>query len=59
MVKALAAENGVLHAWPNKSAPPELQPSRSWPKGAQGSGTWGTIALAVGLGLTCAVAPTG
>lgn len=49
MIKALAAVGGTLHAWPNKSAPLELQPSRSWPKGAAGSGTWGTIALAVGL----------
>jgi hypothetical protein len=51
MVKALAAAGGVLHAWPNKSAPDGLMPAKSWPKGAAGSGTWGTIALAVGLGV--------
>jgi hypothetical protein len=57
MVKALAAESGILHAWPNKPAPDGLTPARSWPKGADGSGTWGTIALAVGLGLEVVVHP--
>ena len=57
MVKALAAAGGVLHGWPNKPAPPALNPSRSWPQGAQGSGTWGAIALAVGLGLEVVLHP--
>jgi hypothetical protein len=57
MVRALAAEGGVLHAWPNKPAPEGLTPARSWPKGAEGSGTWGTIALAVGLGLEVVLHP--
>lgn len=57
MIKALAAVDGTLHAWPNKSAPSELQPSRSWPKGAAGSGTWGTIAQAVGLGCPVVLHP--
>ncbi|MGB7414836.1 MAG: hypothetical protein WA902_11570 [Thermosynechococcaceae cyanobacterium] len=52
MVKALAAVGGTLHAWPNKPAPAKLEPSRSWPTGAAGSGTWGTVALAVGLDLS-------
>lgn len=57
MVKALAIESGTLHAWPNKPAPDKLKPSRSWPTGAAGSGTWGTIALAVGLGLPIELHP--
>ncbi|NJO85299.1 MAG: hypothetical protein HC818_00040 [Synechococcaceae cyanobacterium RM1_1_27] len=50
LVKALAAAGGTLHAWPNKPCPPELKPGKSWGK-ASGSGTWGTVALAVGLGV--------
>ena len=57
MVKDLASAGGTLHAWPNKQAPEKLRPARSWPKNAQGSGTWGTIALAVGLGLTVVLHP--
>jgi hypothetical protein len=50
MVKAIGAQNGTLHAWANKPAPEGLKPSKTW-KSASGSGTWGTIALAVGLGI--------
>jgi hypothetical protein len=50
LVKALAAKGGTLHAWANKLAPVGLKPSRCW-KCASGSGTWGTMALAVGLGV--------
>jgi hypothetical protein len=57
MVKALAATGGTLHAWPNKPAPAKLKPAKSWPAGAEGSGTWGTIALAVGLGLRVELHP--
>lgn len=57
MIKSLAAEGGTLHAWPNKNAPETLRPAKSWPKGAQGSGTWGTIALAVGLGIPVIIHP--
>lgn len=57
MVKALANMCGTLHAWPNKPVPLKLRPSRSWPTGAAGSGTWGTIALAVGLGLPIELHP--
>jgi hypothetical protein len=57
MVKALALAGGTLHAWPNKPASGKLKPSRGWPTGAAGSGTWGTIALAVGLGLPVKLHP--
>ncbi|ABW26374.1 hypothetical protein [Acaryochloris marina] len=57
MIKALATAVGTLHAWPNKPAPHQLIPSRSWPTGAAGSGTWGTIALAVGLGIPVKLHP--
>ncbi len=48
LVKDLAAKNGTLHAWANKPAPDGLKPCKTW-KSASGSGTWGTVALAVGL----------
>jgi hypothetical protein len=57
MVKALAANGGILHAWPNKACPPDLCPSRRWPKSANGCGTWGTIGLAVGLGVPVVLHP--
>jgi hypothetical protein len=57
MVQALAADGGTLHAWPNKPVPLGLKPSSNWPKGAGGSGTWGTIALAVGLGVPVVLHP--
>jgi hypothetical protein len=50
MVKAIAAAGGTLHAWANKPAPKGLKPAKNW-KGANGSGTWGTVALACGLGV--------
>jgi hypothetical protein len=50
LVKALAENNGTLIAFANKSCPEGLKPSRCW-KCASGSGTWGTVALAVGFGV--------
>lgn len=49
-VRALAAEGGVLVAFPGRAAPSGLRPCRSWPWGV-GSGSWGSVALAVGLGV--------
>jgi hypothetical protein len=57
MVRAALAAGATLHAWPNKPCPLGLKPSKSWPRGAEGSGTWGTIALAVGLGLRVQLHP--
>lgn len=54
---ARAAGCTVLHAWPNKPAPLGLKPAKSWPNGANGSGTWGTIAMAVGLGMRVELHP--
>lgn len=56
MIKALAATGGTLHAWVNKPAPDGLKPGKSWGKAA-GSGTWGTVALAVGHGLKIELHP--
>ncbi len=56
MIKALAATGGTLHAWINKPAPEGLKPGKTWRK-AQGSGTWGTVALAVGHGLKVELHP--
>jgi hypothetical protein len=50
MIKELAATGGTLHAWVNKPCPAGLKPGRSWGKAA-GSGTWGTVAIAVGYGM--------
>jgi hypothetical protein len=47
----------TLHAWPNKPCPRALTPAKSWPANAAGSGTWGTIALAVGLGMPLVLHP--
>lgn len=57
MIKALAATGGTLHAWPAQPVPLDLKPCRNWPNGAGGSGTWGTIALAVGLGVPVELHP--
>jgi hypothetical protein len=51
MVMALAESNGTLHAWASAPPPEGLKPCKKW-KNAQGSGTWGTVALAAGLGVT-------
>ena len=56
MIKALALAGGTLHAWVNKPAPYGLKPGKSWGR-AQGSGTWGTVALAVGHGLQVELHP--
>ncbi len=56
MIKALAITGGTLHAWVNKPAPDGLKPGKSWGR-AQGSGTWGTVALAVGHGLEVVLHP--
>jgi hypothetical protein len=50
MVRAIAIEGGVLHAFLNKPCPDGVKPCKKW-QSAKGSGTWGTIALAVGLGV--------
>jgi hypothetical protein len=50
LVKKLAENHGTLHAWANKLPPDGLKPGKTW-KSASGSGTWGTVALAVGLGV--------
>jgi hypothetical protein len=50
LVKFLHENDGCLFALPMKACPNGLFPCTQW-KSAKGSGTWGTIALAVGLGL--------
>ena len=50
LVQALAESGGTLHAWASTPAPEGLKPCKRW-KNAQGSGTWGTVALAVGMGV--------
>ena len=57
MIREMKQTEAVLHAWPNKPAPPNLQPAKTWPKHCEGSGTWGTIALAIGLGLRVELHP--
>jgi hypothetical protein len=50
MVEHIETLNGGLIAFPMKECPSMVEPCRAW-KYAGGSGTWGTIALAVGLGV--------
>ena len=53
MVESIAAARGVLVAFPSSSLPhPSVVPCKSW-RSARGSGTWGSVALAVGLGSGC------
>jgi hypothetical protein len=54
MVEAIAACGGTLYAWINKPCPDGVKPCKKW-MSAKGSGTWGTIALAVGLGVPVVV----
>jgi hypothetical protein len=46
MVDALAKENGILHAFPNKPCPAGVTVN-SW----AGSGTWGTVRYAIAKGV--------
>jgi hypothetical protein len=46
MVDALAKENGILHAFPNKPCPGGITVN-SW----AGSGTWGTVRYAIAKGV--------
>ena len=50
LVQFIHANNGCLIAFPMKACPDGIVPCQTW-RSAKGSGTWGTIALAVGLGL--------
>jgi hypothetical protein len=53
-VRSLSARGGVLFSFPSGACPVGLVPSSSW-RSAGGSGSWGSLALAVGLGLPCFV----
>lgn len=55
MVDAIAAVGGELHAWPNKSCPDGVKPSSTF--NGKGSGTWGTIAYAIGRGVPVVLHP--
>lgn len=54
LVGCLIINNGILIAFPNAACPSGVEPCQRW-RSAKGSGTWGTIALAVGRGLTTIV----
>ena len=53
-VRALAAAGGVLFSFPTGACPVGLRPSPRWAS-ASGSGSWGTLSVAVGLGVPCFV----
>jgi hypothetical protein len=53
LVHWVASQSGLLVAFPQGSAPVQLSPSVSF-RGF-GSGTWGSVALALGLGLAVLV----
>jgi hypothetical protein len=50
MVRATHEAGGCLVAFPMKGCPDIVEPCTTW-KYCAGSGTWGTIALAAGLGV--------
>jgi hypothetical protein len=54
MVADIHAAGGCLIAVPMKPCPPKVKPCTTW-RSSAGSGTWGTIALAAGLGVPTAV----
>lgn len=59
MVKWVAKEGGAMVGFPSKSCPEGLRPRKSWPSGYK-SGTWSTIALAIGLGVSTLIwSPSG
>lgn len=53
MVQWLAANHGLLIAFPSSLAPGKIQVGTTF--SGHGSGTWGTIALAIGLGCSVMV----
>jgi hypothetical protein len=53
-VRSLQARGGVLFSFPSGACPAGLLPSSSW-RSAGGSGSWGSLALAIGLGVPCFV----
>ncbi len=53
-VRALAAAGGTLLSFPAGPCPAGVVPSSSW-RSASGSGSLGSLALAVGLGVPCVV----
>jgi hypothetical protein len=50
MVQHLSESDGCLIAFPMAECPNGVIPCQQW-RSAKGSGTWGTIALSVGLGI--------
>jgi hypothetical protein len=53
-VRSLVSRGGVLFSFPSGACPAGLVPSSSW-RSAGGSGSWGSLALAIGLGVPCFV----
>jgi hypothetical protein len=53
-VRSLVSRGGVLFSFPSGACPAGLSPSSSW-RSAGGSGSWGSLALAIGLGVPCFV----
>ena len=54
VVAAVAASGGLWVSLPSGVCPSGLVPCRSW-RSASGSGSWGSLALASGLGVPCLV----
>lgn len=50
LVSFLARSGGCLACFPGTACPPKLLPCASW-RPAGGSGTWGTLCLALGTGV--------
>ena len=58
-VRCLVAERGLLLSFPSRGCPAGVVPARSWRSGSSPSGSWSSLALAVGLGVRCVVFPLG
>lgn len=54
VVSAVASAAGLWVSFPSGACPAGVVPCRSW-RSAGGSGSWGSLALAAGLGLPCLV----
>lgn len=58
-VRESAGGEVICLAFPNKPCPTGITPARSWRTGEPPSGTWSTLALAIGLNIETWVFPIG
>jgi hypothetical protein len=54
-VRSLSAAGGVLFSFPSGACPAGVVPASRWVSGSSPSGSWSSLALALGLGVPCLV----